>query len=308
VRVADRKDNKEISVLADTLKVAKQSSEPFLLFGFSATREAYCSEHLDALAEYPMFTIDSLNEALSLEERIARNLGRLASDLRDKAPPRSKGMQAVLAEAPDALADATGIAPERLSQYIESWQSYLAEHSDRLSFASLVKFDAVRELAPFDINKHLCAFINKNYARAAGVASSDNKLIEALLALKDKPDAEVNKALHKAMKKLPDLADILASAFFRRTSKMAMEWAKQEGIPVHFVGGESIRTQLQAMSSLPNGQRRAYKTEHITPSYFPITYSEIRQDQRMGRYVIDVPEPVLTKDLPIDTDGAEGAC
>ena len=280
------------SSVANKLVTARQAQEPIMLFGFNAKRIAYFSDQSKVPARPPLFSIDRLNDAMSLPDRIELDLGGLSTALREHTPPPTDAMRATLANAPRTLAQLTGMEEKQAAGYLKSWQAFLAKNADRLSISSLLRFDRLRGADVGEITKHLFSVINKNLDDNVVSDETVDELKDAIWALSSIPEGYVSAALREMMEQLDDLPNIMTNAVFRETSKMALEWAKKENIPIHFVGGKSLRGQLMKAAALPEYQRAPYKTDHrVRNSFSPITHSEMRKDIRMENYVTDVRTP-----------------
>lgn len=262
-----------------------------LLYGFTKQRIPYLKEHRSTLSELPLFTIDQLNAALSLPDWLDEDFPGMIKSLRNRSDPKNREMRENLKKAPAVLAGHTGMSETEVTRHLESWRNYLSLHADSLSISSLLKFDRLRQGEVESVDHHIYSFINKNLNDTVVDKETVSGIKEALWFLSTMKTPE--EVLPGMMEELDDLPSILFNAFFRKTSKLALDWAQEQDIPTEFVGGEMVEQTLPSLlvnrTGKPGGEPSwPYQQDRPVHAFFPVTFSEMKHIQRKGYSVKNV--------------------
>jgi hypothetical protein len=280
------------TITSGRLVSSKSSSigGPVMLLGYDKVRYDYLRFLKESASSNSYFFIDWLNDALSLSKRIDIDFIGLSEELKSQEP-LSADFSAHKEKAIKKMCRIAGITADLARALLDSWSDYLALHSESLSISSILKFSSIRGQDQATTEKTIFSFINKNFDDKVVPDSDISLMKDSIWYLSTLDDKGLREDLPGVLEAHDDLLDILTNAFFRRTSKLAMEWAKIEGIPVRFVGGKSVRKQLVDQKSESGNPNSPYKVGFRTPSYSPITHSEMRKNNRMGNFVPDVKVP-----------------
>ncbi|WP_213993418.1 hypothetical protein [Sodalis sp. dw_96] len=234
------------SLAAANVKVnAQRKHMPVaLMYGFVGVRD------LAQTNDVHKITVDLLNRALMLSH------GNLSHA---KLIETQKGIK-VRDSAVVQLAKVTRIDDGIAGQLLHSWSAYLKNSYDFISIQSALKRRfAKRTQSKCDNLKYLAI---KNYALESKITSAT---IAGAMFIFDKFDRFGDEEGFKALERLQSpqkeqIAGIVGSMFFRRTSKLGLLWSKENDIPVYF---DMDFTHKQAFKKLRN-------------TYQPITFSEYK--------------------------------
>ncbi|UWM65337.1 RHS repeat protein [Enterobacter sp. CP102] len=264
-----------------------------LLYGFEAFRMKY--EEQNRGNGKPVVRIDQLNNALKLRDMFKKNYDLTITVLKNASPTLNDAQKKRYMIAASELQVNTGISTEEEAfSMIISWRSFLSEHAEELKFSSLIKIDKIKQSLESDPSGEtakamICSFINKNMPGDVIPTKPEDSPVNKLLTLinGDNPDEKIG----QLMQEEHTVFWTLVSAFFRKTSKLGLDWASQQkNCELVFIEGafDDAALKNEALTFDETHwkefgdkeaqliQEKPYKGSKRTHSYFPITFSEMK--------------------------------
>lgn len=277
------------------------SSHPvFAMYGFSGVRQAAlvgaaANTKRNAPDNSParnlqVTCVDNHNSAIGLVEESV-TAAKLPGCIRDLKTGRNDTLREKEEKSPNMYIDKDG------------WRAFLARHVDKIDIFSRILdiYHAEDEKSDVELSgwkkesrdrgagAAIEAFIRKNLSfDAASLSDSDIKALTAALILyaqsleiasehvlpEEEFTAVCNSLLNNDLKDALD--SVIRTAFFRQTSKLALDFFKEKGIPVLFAWTDYRGYTIQGEQN-----EKWWKGEKkFSPSGAPITYSEMRYVQR----------------------------
>lgn len=275
----------DLKPLSATTPHGQGAIQPGILYGFERNRDIYEYKHPSSDGA-PMFRVNDLNYCLGLGPGVERNYAYMLRTLKV-----AEGADPLLAEAlkngPGDLHEDTRVHQSTGVDYITSWRHFLGKHASKLGAASLLKLHKLEGQNAAVVDKRLHSFINKNLI--IGITASEGAGIKSLLEQAIQAE-EPDVALTAMMESCDELRGIVRTAFFRKTSKLGLDWAHERGIPVSFVEAQQARDALVALREQQPATGESpwpYQVPEHKFSYLPITFSEMKHIQRMGYSITD---------------------
>jgi len=270
--------------------------ETFLLYGFDNVR----SSVLEALKKkHPrkrFVKIDDLNFHLDITLKALSDFPRLIQRINNFGALNSV-QRTVYFEAAQALSAETGLKVERSFDLLQSWREFLQKKYGKLTPLALYGASKVND--PKQAIERLYRLVNKNVPGQIKTKKMEFTAIKALASIINEEDAEArNKLLRENMQKFANVGMSIGNAFFRKTSKLGLEWAEENNIGVVFIESaldETVSDEHQTSGAqqenkfvaippevVSDTRTKAYAQGERVKSYEPITFSEMRHYRRRG--------------------------
>ncbi|WP_338524031.1 RHS repeat-associated core domain-containing protein [Pseudomonas batumici] len=263
-----------------------------ILYGMHESRQAFLAWESEG-PEKTYITIDMLNDALGIsmdssggDANVAANYSKIINRIKMGVPVTDRSINYVVSEAM-GLKDLNGSGVRAL---LQSWSDFLRNNVEQVDVIESWKRKYGGSAAlkkngkPSDSFKEgLKKIIRKNY----GVEHDFKGYSVLAQAVYKGPDTYM-----KESKDYPQMLVLstISGAFFRKTSKLALDWAAEIGNPVLFVLGHATFTE-KGLQTTPFGaevSRKTYKhakkggKTQATSVREPITFSEYRHAQKKG--------------------------
>jgi insecticidal toxin complex protein TccC len=197
-----------------------------MVYGFEPFRQKYIAERRGGGV---FLRIDDLNAALDFRERLRKDYTETIQSIKNMAAPLNRAQIEHYNAQADELMHYTGIdnRAEAL-RYIMSWRSFLSQHADELTFTSLVKHAKMHpsKASPKEATTRLFGFLNKNLPGKLRDKRSEFETATKLGALLNA--RAPNQVLKTAMLENGDIGIAVQNAFFRKVSKLGLDWTQSE--------------------------------------------------------------------------------
>lgn len=277
--------------------IDSSNDEEVLLYGFEDVRKIVLPALKKANPESRFIKIDDLNHYIDITEgSVMQDFPGLINRIKKFVPLRGPYRMFYL-ETARGLSAETGLSLDRCFDLLESWRDFLKKNSAKFSLLSLYGSSKVNDAT--QAKERLYRLINKNFCGPLRDKKTEFSETKALASILNEEDPRSRDALlRENMERFPTVALSISNAFFRKTSKLGLEWASENNIHVLFI--ESALEQSALEANQPNNRQKnaafvgipseitsATRTKNYAQSkrvaaYDPITFSEMRHYRRLN--------------------------
>ncbi|WP_146021787.1 MULTISPECIES: hypothetical protein [unclassified Pseudomonas] len=296
-KISEAAQKKSIGLRGASNNVGSQSLAPItLLYGFTSFRKYYAGQETRRRGKTKIIIIDHLNESLDLVNRVNKDYAGAIESIRNMGGDINQAEKNHYADEAYDLMKKTGIkSPQHAMLLILSWRKFLSKNADKLQITSLIKESKMRVASPKDATRRLFGFFNKNSPEGVHNKEKEISAVVALGTLLNGPCPEVS--ISEAMKSNVYISYAVRMAFFRKVSKLGLDWARsQSQLHTVFVEG-AFSDEVKQDNDKSNDQAhwrsftqedekslssKPYFIVNRIASYLPITYSEMKHVRRLN--------------------------
>lgn len=267
-----------------------------LLYGFTQFRDYYAGQESSRDRNIEIVLIDDMNHSLDLRDRVLKDYAGTIRAIRNMGGSVNQAQEAHYMDKAYELMRETGIKkPQHALSLILSWRKFLSDNASKLRIISLIKKSKMSAVPRKEATRRLFGFFNKNLYGELHNKEKEIKSVMKLGQLLNGPNPEID--ISEAMKSNEDIGLAVCGAFFRKLSKLGLDWARsQPQLNTVFVEGafsdemkhnkdqcsDSTHWRSFTQEDERGLSEKPYFIVNRRASYLPITYSEMKHVRRMN--------------------------